>query len=322
MKLPASRVGQAFALIEAGRKAEAILLTSRLAADGDAGALFALAEWRLRGDVMPQDIVQARNLYGRAGEAGHGLAAIFYTNLMANGVGGRSEWAAALGRLRDEARQDRGRRGALALMEKMKLDPRGDPAAVPEPRRLAASPDVRLVPRLFSPAECDYLVRLAEPGYAPSIVVDPVTGRDYRDPIRTSEGSTIHWLIEDPAVAALNRRLAAASGSAAECGEPLQILRYRPGEQYRRHVDHIPGAANQRVLTALVWLNEGYEGGETQFAHARLEVKGRKGDALVFRNILPDGRPDPASEHAGLPVTKGVKLLASRWMRERRHIPG
>ena len=67
----------------------------------------------------------------------------------------------------------------------------------------------------------------------------------------------------------------------------------------------------------LVWLNEGYEGGETQFPTPGLKLKGRPGDAILFRNIGPDGRQDPASGHAGLPVTAGEKLIASRWIRTR-----
>jgi prolyl 4-hydroxylase len=36
----------------------------------------------------------------------------------------------------------------------------------------------------------------------------------------------------------------------------------------------------------------------------------------MFSNVDADGRPDPLSEHAGLPVTSGTKLIASRWIRE------
>ncbi len=318
----AALTAEIVALLEAGRKAEAVLLVNRLAAIEDAAALALLADWRLTGGIVPQDLALARELYRRAGEAGNAAAAIFHTNLLANGLGGRRDWAGALRRLKAEARTDKSRRQALAMVEKMKLTEEGDPATLPEPRRLSDSPDVLLFPCLLSPAECDYLVEAAKPGFQPSVVVDVGTGRDYRDPIRTSEGSTFHWLIEDPAVHALNRRLAAIGGTAAEQGEPLQILRYRPGQLYRTHMDWLPGEANRRVMTALVWLNEGYGGGETEFAKAGLKVKGRKGDALLFRNGLPDGRPDPMSEHAGLPVTSGTKLLASRWIRERRHMPG
>ena len=56
-------------------------------------------------------------------------------------------------------------------------------------------------------------------------------------------------------------------------------------------------------MTILVWLNEDYEGGETHFPTPGLKLKGRTGDAILFRNTGADGRTDPASGHAGLPVT-------------------
>ena len=69
------------------------------------------------------------------------------------------------------------------------------------------------------------------------------------------------------------------------------------------------------VVTFLVYLDEGYEGGETAFPALGLKVKGRAGDGLLFRNASPEGAPDQRSIHAGLPVTCGVKHVASRWIR-------
>ena len=321
MRRPDPRFGRALALVEAGRRPEGILLLNQLAALNDPQALLTLAEWKWFGEIVPQDLGQARELYRRADEAGHPGAAVATTNLLASGIAGPRDWPRAIKRLRAEAKQDRSRRAALTLVEKMKLDANGDPVAAPEGRSLSQSPQVTLFPRLLNPAECEYLKQVAEPGFQPSVVIDVKTGRDYSDPIRTSDGSTMHWMIEDPAVHALNRRLAAAGGVGAEHGEPLQILRYRPGQQYRTHMDFVPGVDNQRVLTALVYLNEGYGGGETRFVKTGLDVKGSTGDAIVFRNAGPDRRGDPMSEHAGLPVTSGTKFLASRWMRESRYVP-
>jgi prolyl 4-hydroxylase len=273
-----------------------------------------------RGGIVPQDLGQARALYGRAGNAGHILGAAYATNLLASGIAGPRDWPAALQRLRKEGKADPGRRRIFDLIAKMKLTPAGDPASPPQPRSLSTEPHVTLFPQLFSGAECDYLRRLADPLYEPSVVYDSA-GRLVRDPIRTSDGATIHWLIEDPAVHALNRRLAAATGTDADQGEAMQILRYVPGQQYRSHLDFVRSAENQRAQTALVYLNHDYEGGETSFVKTGLNVKGRKGDVLVFRSALPDRRPDPLSEHAGLPVTSGTKFLASRWIRERRWSP-
>lgn len=313
-------LARAFALSEAGRNAEAVIIVNQLAAQNDPEALYTLAEMTWRGGMVPQDPVKGRDLYRRAAAAGHAGAGAVYTNLLASGVAGERDWPQALLRLREEGRRDPRRKQMLALIEKMKLTAGGDPNALPPGQRLSDSPEVTLFPRLFSAAECDYLRQLAEPGYQPSVVYDSMR-RLVRDPIRTSDGSTIHWMIEDPVVHALNRRLAAASGTQYDQGEAVQILRYRPGQQYHPHLDFAAASDNQRLLTALAYLNHDYKGGETCFIRTGLKVKGRKGDALVFRNAGADRRPDPMSEHAGLPVTTGIKYLASRWIRERRWIP-
>ena len=320
MQPGASPILHAFQLLRAGREEDALRLFRELAARGDPGALATLAELTWRGDLVPLDACQGREYYRQASEAGHAGSAAYYTNLLASGIAGPRDWNEALKRLRGEARQDPERRKMLRLIQEMKLTAEGDPVRLPQGQRLSEDPEVWLFPRAFSAAETDYLRELAEPGYEPSVVREN-SGRVRRDPIRTSDGSTIHWIIENPAVHALNRRLAALSGSLAEEGEPLQILRYRPGEQYRSHLDHLPGIENQRLLTALIYLNDDYGGGETAFVLTGLKVKGRRGDALVFRNLLPNRRVNPLSEHAGLPVTKGIKYLASRWIRERRWTP-
>jgi prolyl 4-hydroxylase len=313
-------LARAFALSNTGQNAEAILIVNQLAAQKDPEALYTLGEMKWRGGMVPQDPAQGRELFRQASDAGHALAAFYYTNLLASGVAGPRDWPEALRRLRVEGKREQKRKQALALIEKMDLTDEGDPRRRPEPRVLSTSPDVKHVERLFTAAECDYLRQLAEPLYGPSIVLD-AQRQPVRDPIRTSDGSTIHWMIEDPAVHALNRRLAAATGTSAEQAEALQILRYRPGQQYHSHLDFVRSGENQRQQTALVYLNHDYQGGETCFVKTGLKVKGRKGDALLFVSALPDRNPDPMSEHAGLPVTSGTKYLASRWIRERRWIP-
>jgi len=312
-------LARALSLLEAGHKAEGILIVNQLAVQGEPEAMVALAGLKWRGDTVPQDLGLARNLFRRAAEAGHPVGIGAHTNLLASGIAGTRDWPSALDRLRREGRNDAGRAAILSLIGRMDLTPEGDPGWLVKGTVLSESPRVTFFSGAFSPAECNHLVRVAEPSLKPSLVEDG-SGGHVRDPIRTSDGSPIHWLIEDPAIHALNRRLAAFSGTNYDQGEPLQILRYRPGEQYHPHVDWL-GEENCRVLTALIYLNQGYQGGETIFVKTGLKVKGRMGDLLLFRSSGEDGMLDPLSEHAGLPVTRGTKYLASRWIREGRHIP-
>jgi prolyl 4-hydroxylase len=310
---------QAVQLSVAGRNAEAVLIVTQLASQNQPQALAMLAEMKWRGGMVPQDPAAARELWRRAGDLGHAQAARITTNLLANGVAGPRDWPTALAHLQAEARKDQERKHTLALLHKMALDATGDPARIFGSEVLSERPDIRRVERLFTAAECDYLRKLAEPDYEPSFV-NNATGQPVRDPIRTSDGATIHWMIEDPAVHALNRRLAAVSGTAYEQGEATLILRYKGAQEYKPHFDFVRSETNQRFKTVLVYLNHDYKGGETFFPEIDLKVKGRKGDALIFTSALPNRSVDPLSKHAGLPVTQGTKYLCTKWVREKRWI--
>ena len=307
--------------LRAGRQAEALAMMERLAETGDANALFAMGLWRLGGYLVPVDLTAARDMFRRAGEAGRVDGARAYVNFLAAGVGGSPDWQAALAGLCRLAESDAQSRAALALVETMALTNEGGPRALPTGETLCDSPYVVRFPGLFTAEECEYLIRVATPLMSPSVVVDERSGRLMPHPIRTSETAYFPWLTADPAITALNRRIAAASGTDLDQGEPLQVLRYSPGQEYRNHFDAISGAENQRVMTVIVYLTDDYEGGETRFVRTGLSHRGRRGDALLFRNTLADGRADPAAEHAGLPVVAGAKLIASRWIRERAFVP-
>jgi prolyl 4-hydroxylase len=308
----------AMSLANSGQIDAAIALLTELTRQGHPDAIFTLGDCYWRGAGLLQDLSRGRELFRVASAAGHPMAVRAYTNLLASGIGGRRDWPEALRRLDPEARGDRLRAAMLDVIRRMNLDANGDPVSLPLGEKLSEQPHVRLYRGAFTPSECDFLMLLAEPTYERSLVI--MDGRDVPDPIRTSDGSTFHWLIEDPATHAINRRIAALSGTAVEQGEPLHVLRYRPGQQYHAHHDWLP-PPNRRVMTMLIYLNDDYEGGETAFPKAGLKVRGRKGDALFFVSALPNGDLDPMSEHAGLPVENGVKYLASRWIREGRHIP-
>jgi prolyl 4-hydroxylase len=309
----------ALQLLDAGRP-EGVPVIRQLASSGNPHALFALARLTWTGNMVPQDPVQGRLLFEYAAARGHSYANLFVTNLLASGVAGRRDWFTAIERLDAEARKLPERRAALDLIQAMDLDRSGDPVSVPEAERLSDKPDLRIVRQLMTPDECAYLIRTAEPLFRPSMVYNN-EGVEVRDTIRTSDGAGFYWLAEDPAIHALNRRIASATGTAYDQGEPLQVLRYYPGQEYRPHFDYLQGAGNPRPWTALLYLNAEYEGGATRFVKTGQEVRGGTGDLLIFGNSDGRGARDPLAEHAGMPVTAGTKYLATRWIRERRHIP-
>ncbi len=195
----------------------------------------------------------------------------------------------------------------------------------PNLETLSASPYVQ-VARAAVPSEMlDYVIAIAAQRLQPSMTFDPTTGAARVDPHRKSATATLGPVDQDLAIVELNLRLAQIAGVDSLQGEFLSVLRYVPGDEYKPHFDWIPptsddfGRGGQRVRTALLYLNDDYEGGETQFLSGGLTFKGAPGDVLVFSNVLPDGAADQSSRHAGLPVKSGVKWLGSKWFRERAY---
>ena len=214
------------------------------------------------------------------------------------------------------------------------------PHRVPEPT-LEGSPatlrahdrDVRVVMSLRDPrvvvfadvlsdAECDELVALAGARLSRSHTVDTATGESEVNAARTSEGM-FFGRGEFPVCERLEARLAALVNWPVENGEGLQVLRYRPGAEYKPHYDYFdpaqPGTptilkrGGQRVATILVYLNTPARGGGTTFPDANLEVAPQKGHAVFFSYDRP--HPMTRSLHGGAPVLEGEKWVATKWLR-------
>lgn len=312
-----SLIANARSLAGQGRIADALAMLDAGARRQIPDALFEIALWRLSGQFVPRDLPMARAYFRLAGKAGHPTAETFYIAFLANGTGGAAQWAAAIELLERRARTDPAAARQCDLIASMRIASDGTPSSVPDPVPLSGSPKVAMVRRLLTPDECAYLIEAAEPLMQPAVVVDPRTGRQVPNPIRTSDAAGFPFVHENPAIHALNRRIAAISGFPVDHGEPLQVLRYRPGQQYRLHSDALPGGSNQRVVTVLVYLSEAFTGGETYFPAPDLAVRGAPGDAILFHNVTSDGRIDERAAHAGMPVQSGVKIIVSRWIRAR-----
>lgn len=196
-----------------------------------------------------------------------------------------------------------------------------------ETKDVALHPWIKLYKAVFLPAECAYVQALAAAYLRPSDVIDPDSGRIIVDPYRTGFQAQLVPDLADVIIASIDARLAALTGTRTTQGESLTVLVYQPGQQYKPHWDHLVDTADeklsrlkasgQRLYTALITLDDRFQGGETAFTDIGVKVRGRVGDVLVFRNLDEKGQPDTLTMHAGLPVEQGVKWLASKWIRER-----
>ena len=121
--------------------------------------------------------------------------------------------------------------------------------------------------------------------------------------------------------------MAAVLGMPVRNMEGPTILHYDAGQEITEHFDfvnpQIPHYAEEinspgeRVVTFLVYLNDDYDGGETEFPRLGVRHKARRRDGLFFVNALPDGTPDTRMVHAGRPPTRGEKWIVSQFVRSR-----
>jgi hypothetical protein len=177
-----------------------------------------------------------------------------------------------------------------------------------------------------SPTICDWLIERARPRLQRARVYDQVTGEGRTEDARSNSSIAFGIAQSDLVLMALRARIAATAGLPLSSLEAPAVLHYAPGEQFAPHFDFldpaVPGYAKdiaehgQRVATFLLYLNDDFEGGETDFPQSGYRCKGRKGDALLFWNVTPDGEPDMQTLHAGLPTKTGEKWLLSQWLRE------
>ena len=171
----------------------------------------------------------------------------------------------------------------------------------------------------LDPYVCDHLMNTAAPRLAPSGVVDPHTGAALQSKLRTSYSMYYQASMYDAVVARALAQVAVIAGLPATHAEPLGVLRYGPGQEYQPHYDYYNDDQHeaQRISTVFVYLNDVEEGGGTAFPRLGLEVQPERGKAVKFLNCDAQGRPNPETLHAGLPVLRGEKWLATLWFWDR-----
>jgi prolyl 4-hydroxylase len=188
------------------------------------------------------------------------------------------------------------------------------------------APPLRVFDGLLGGEECAALIELAKPRLVRARTVDAHGGQQV-DAHRTSDGM-FFALGEMPLIRRIESRIAALLGVPVDHGEGLQVLHYLPGQQYEPHQDWFdpqqPGYAaitatgGQRIASVVMYLNTPEAGGGTAFPEIGLTVAAQRGAAVCFTYRSGDA----ASLHAGLPVRKGEKWIATKWLRERPYREG
>lgn len=173
-------------------------------------------------------------------------------------------------------------------------------------------PLVVVLGNVLSDEECDELIELSRDRLQRSKI-----GEDRSvNQIRTSSGV---FCEASETVAKIEKRITHIMNIPIEHGDGLQVLLYTPGQEYKPHYDYFTetsrASGNNRISTLVMYLNDVEEGGETTFPNLNLSVFPNKGMAVYFEYFYSNHELNELTLHAGAPVSKGEKWVATMWMR-------
>ncbi|CAL5227680.1 g10688 [Coccomyxa viridis] len=209
-------------------------------------------------------------------------------------------------------------------------------------------PRIILFPGFIDEQRCAHFVKLAKARLAPSALAMRKTEEDQEtEDVRTSQGTFMsrHDDLEG-VISWIEEKAAQLTGLPVSHGEPFNVLRYQLGQHYDSHYDIFEPESygpqsSQRMATILFYLSDVEEGGDTifplegRYGQERLKGTGfnyksceggyrykpRRGDALMFYSMHPNGTFDKHALHGGCPVIKGEKWVATKWIRDKCFSP-
>jgi predicted 2-oxoglutarate/Fe(II)-dependent dioxygenase YbiX len=177
---------------------------------------------------------------------------------------------------------------------------------------------VQIIDQFLSAQERASLLHLADatPG-KPFTVPDGKGGRMH-DEQRVTEWvdfrDSHQQLLDDVVARAFEQQIIPMEGRNIAWYEEPQLLRYTPGGYYLHHSDAYQLVPEQRAwrkvvdrdISVLIYLNDGYEGGELEFKRLFYRLRPRAGMLVWFPS-------DVRYEHMAKPVISGQRSVIVSW---------
>ncbi|KAL9178753.1 hypothetical protein ACHAXT_003884 [Thalassiosira profunda] len=191
-------------------------------------------------------------------------------------------------------------------------------------KRLHQDPDIYTVDNFLSEDECDRLIAKATPHLRPCMIKNESTGTVEQDPSRTSVDANMQQA-EAPSIVSKLEELANCN---ADHLETLQTLRYTSGQEFKPHTDGYAGPVTacgferaNRLVTIFCYLNDVERGGSTYFPDCDLQVRPKKGMAVIHFPSDVELREDERTVHQGMPAMDEKWLLAT-WVWSKPRLEG
>ena len=182
-----------------------------------------------------------------------------------------------------------------------------------------------IINNIITEEEAKYIIDKATVNFHDSLVLDNSTEGKLDTDTRKSKTAWMHK--DDPIIYNIMTRIANIVNLPLENSESLQVVKYEANGYYKHHHDSCCDDNNscveftknggQRIKTVLIYLNDDFIEGSTDFPVLNKKIKAPKYGAVVFNPLAKDSNKcHPKALHAGLPVESGIKYVANLWFRE------
>jgi predicted 2-oxoglutarate/Fe(II)-dependent dioxygenase YbiX len=84
----------------------------------------------------------------------------------------------------------------------------------------------------------------------------------------------------------------------------INLSKYIEGKAMGSHIDSTPDQQEKAAMTAILYLNDDYEGGELFFREQKIKLKPKAGTVVIFPSYIP-------FYHQSFTITKGVKYIVA-----------
>jgi len=327
------------ALDAQGRHTDAIAALARATGAGDLDAMAVLGRRLLVGDRGPCIPLEGARFLLEAAQRGQPDAQERGAALLAGGLYAPQSWPSALKMLGAAAAN--GSRTAQRQLAALtgRADAGGEWARLasavdlpgwlrkPACERVREDATILRFPELLPDPICAWLIERSHGRLVRARVYDPIDQRETVSEMRSNTTATFGVAEVSALDFLIQARMASGCDVPLTHFEAPAVLHYETGEQITPHFDFIDPRSpdyekqvqvqGQRIFTFLIYLNDGYEGGETAFPELGFQHRGARREGLLFSNVDAHGNPDLRMLHAGQAPTRGEKWILSQFIRRR-----
>lgn len=172
--------------------------------------------------------------------------------------------------------------------------------------------NIKVVDDFMSAKECEKLISFCEESdlFKRSVIMASEADQKH-SAHRTSSSAMMEMDQSIPVIEDLKEKIAAFLEIKTDKIEKLQCVRYFESEGFKPHFDSY---VKKRKLTCLLYLNEGFVGGETYFPEVDFGAVPKKGRLLIFQNLDENDNLISQSFHEGSALIEGVKYACNIWI--------